>query len=159
MNHCRTSNTPGEAQSIFASPDARRSRSPSALHRPRKFLDKKIAEDFDALRPRPSGRRHPVHGAKWERPIRQQSLEPTGGEGLAQNEFGQNAEPGSGDQGRHHRVAIVDAQWTRWPHGGGLTVFGKAPSLGRRRIAVANAAVLREVEWMSRSAMFVQVGR
>src|SRR5262249_15537182 len=134
-----------------------RSRSPTAPHRPGKVLDKKIAEDFDALWTRPPGRRHPVDGAKRERPIWQYSLQPARGERLAQNEFRQNAEPDAGAQGRHHRVAIVDAQRTRRPYGRGFAVLGKAPSLGRHRIAVANAAVLREVEWMPRSAMFVQV--
>jgi hypothetical protein len=129
----------------------------SVLRRPGELLDKKIGEDFDPLRSRSSGRRYPVGSSRWERPIRQQSLQPTGGECLAQNEFGQDAEAGSGNQGRHHGVTIIHAQRTRRPHRCGFAVFGKAPRLGRRRIAVADAAVLREMKGMLRSAMLVQV--
>ena len=68
---------------ILASPDARWPRSPTALPMPCKLLDKKIPEDFDALRSWASGRRHPVDGAKWKGPIRQHSLEPAVGECLA----------------------------------------------------------------------------
>jgi len=41
--------------SIFALTDSSRSRSPSALHRLGKLIDKKIAEDFDAFWSRPPG--------------------------------------------------------------------------------------------------------
>ncbi len=61
------------------------------------LLHQKIGEDFDPLRSRPPGRRYPIHGARWERPIRQQSLKPSGGECVAQNELRQDTDAGAGD--------------------------------------------------------------
>src|SRR5262245_53722911 len=70
-------------QRRLASTGARARRSPSGLLMSGELLDKKIPEDFDALRSRPSGRRHPVDGTKLNRPIRQHFLQPAGGECLA----------------------------------------------------------------------------
>jgi hypothetical protein len=114
-----------------------------AMHDPRALFDRVAAGDgFDA---------------GWQRPIRQQSLDPPGGEGIAQDEFGQNAETGPGSQRRQHRVTVIDAQRTRRPHCRGSAIFGEAPNLGRRCVAVPDAAMLGEVKWMLRPAVLFQV--
>jgi len=59
----------------------------------------------------------------------------------------------------YYRVPVIHAQRTGRPHGRGFASLGEAPSLRRHRVAVADAAVLREVEWMLRAAVLAQVGR
>jgi hypothetical protein len=130
---------------------SRRLRSPcrSALRVAGELLEQEIGEDLDPLRSRAPGRRDPVDSTGWQRPIGQQSFQPAGGECIAQNEFGQDADTGPGNQGRQHRVTIIHPQRTRWPHRRGFAVLGEAPSLRRYRVAVPDAAMLGEVNWIT----------
>jgi hypothetical protein len=116
---------------------------------PGELLDQKIPEDLDPLGPRSTGRRDPVDGAGRERPIRQQSLQTAGSESVTQDELWQDADAGPANQGRQHRVTIIHPQRTRWPHRRGFAVLGEAPSLRRYRVAVPDAAMLGEVNWIT----------
>ncbi len=82
--------------------------------------------------------------AKRKRPIRQPSR--SAAKCVAQNELGEDADAGTRDQGRHHRLTIIHAQRTRRSHARGFAVLDEAPRLGRHRMAVADAAVLREAD-------------
>jgi hypothetical protein len=114
-------------------------------------------QDFDALWQRTLRGRYPVDSAKRDGPIRQQSLKQIGLECFAQEKFRQNTEAGACNQRRHHRITIVHAKRTRGPLAGRLAPLREAPDLRGHGVAVANAAVLCEVERMSRSPMFVEV--
>ena len=94
------------------------------------LFDQEIGEHLDPLGPRSTGRRDPVDCSGWQRPIVHQSFQPASSERVAQNEFWENADAGPGKQGWQHRVTVIDAQRTRWPHCRGFAVLGEAPSFG-----------------------------
>ena len=121
------------------------------------FSTRKSARTSTRLGRGPPGRRDPVDCSGWQRPIGHQSFQPASSERVAQNEFWENADAGPGKQGWQHRVTVIDAQRTRWPHCRGFAILGEAPSFGRHCIAVTDTAVLGEVSWMFQPAVLVHV--
>src|ERR1700742_1929769 len=115
----------------------------------RQALDEEIAQDLDASWSRPFERHDPIDGTERQRPVRYNSLEPAGLQRLAQEELRQHAQSRARDQGRHHRVAVVDAQRSRGPHAGGLLSLAETPYLAVGGEAVADAAMLGQMQGMS----------
>jgi hypothetical protein len=124
----------------------------------RQLLCEKAAKNFYPFWPQSAGRRQPVHGAGWKGPLGQQSFQAPVRKRVAYDEFRQDAEPCSRDQGGQHRVPVVHALAPGRPHGSGFAALaGEAPRVGRDRIGVADAVVLRELERVLRPAVFREV--
>jgi hypothetical protein len=95
----------------FRQARARRSgASPLGFSAAGQLPSQELAEDLHPLGARSESRRRPVDAAGRKRPVGHQPLELAGAERVAQDELRQDAEAGSGNQRRQHRVAVVRTQ-------------------------------------------------
>src|SRR3954464_5014691 len=82
----------------------------------RQPLRQKLRERLDAGGAWAAGGRDEMHGAFGLLPVFQDHLDRAGRDRLADDELGQVGNAEAGEQRRHQRLAIVDAQWARGAH-------------------------------------------
>src|SRR3954466_7803668 len=129
------------------------------LARTRELRCEKIAERLDACGARAARWRHQMHGAFNLLPVLQDHFDLARGNGLADDEFRKVGDAEAGDQRRHYRFAVVDAELTARTHAGLLAGrIGVVPDVGRREIGVAETFVLGQMHRMRRPSVLPKIG-